>query len=598
MSSPSGSARVSRREALARFAEEMHVETDSGYRIRLYHVIKSYSFESVVGTLILMNMCMTIYETDVTAYPNKSSPPAWLKAANMVMLVLYALEVALRLIVLQSHFFVGIINWDTFDLVLVIADSVLQTLQFLAGLDNVGLARALRIARSFRLVKAIRIWPAFRELYVMMHGLIGAFKAMLWAAVLMFLVLALFGIIAVEVMNPLVREIDSSGGYNDCERCHRAFASVWASMTTFFQQVVAGDSWGQVTIPVMERYPWTGPFFLLIVVTIQFGILNLILVSIVDQANKCSTEDAQFQAREKQEEYEAARVKLLEVCEAIDTDKSGEISLQELMEGYETLPDLANQLRFLDVKKDDMQILFNSLDPDSSGSVVYEEFVEQLFNMQNQDTGVLLSFIRSYVQDIRNRISEMQNSHTALTAELRGSSTDGAHEHPHVNRLRPHRELDQAMENCQQAVSIGRKDFATSATDSRLAARHDFDALIKCHLHALELLGQSIEYQPAEANALLPSKAILKVGGGAPGEGGCSADIHAAGECEVEYGSVRAVLRMDVGSVQNSFSGRSVNLADASASKGCNEATPHTTSGASLASRENRHNASGEVSSV
>lgn len=238
----------------------------------------------------------------------------------------------------------------------------------------------------------------------MMHGLIGAFKAMVWSFVMLFLVLTLFGIIAVETINPVVRQIHAEGGFLDCDRCHRAFASVWSSMITFFQQVVAGDSWGLITIPVMETEPWTQPFFIAVVVTIQFGILNLILVAIVDQAHQSSKDDALFQVRTRQEEFERIRKDLISLCAAIDSDESGTISLEELMHGYETNPELANQLRFLDVKKDDMKILFTVLDHDGSGSVDYEEFVEQLFNMQNQDTGVVLSFIRSYVQDVRKQL--------------------------------------------------------------------------------------------------------------------------------------------------------------------------------------------------
>lgn len=252
----------------------------------------------------------------------------------------------------------------------------------------------------------------------MLHGLLGAFKAMLWSAVLLFLILTLFGIVAVEVINPLVREIDAEGGFPGCERCHRSFATVWDSMVTFFQQVVAGDSWGLITIPVMEKYPLTWPFFILVVVTIQFGILNLILVAIVDQAHKASNDDALFQAATRNQEYEKCRHELLGLCGTLDSDKSGQIELKELMVGYETMPELANQLRFLEIKKEDMQILFATLDSDSSGSVDYEEFVAQLFNMQNQDPGVLLTFLRSYIQDVRKHIFRQSDDIRAQATEI------------------------------------------------------------------------------------------------------------------------------------------------------------------------------------
>eukprot|EP00440_Ansanella_granifera_P049842 gb/GFBE01054018.1/.p1 GENE.gb/GFBE01054018.1/~~gb/GFBE01054018.1/.p1 ORF type:complete len:610 (+),score=131.11 gb/GFBE01054018.1/:1-1830(+) len=404
------SPKATRRQTLANLNEAaLSKEQYPGWRLKLHKTLRSWSFETTVGILVVINVALCWYETDAGAFPNNPDDiPGWIEYANLTMLGLYAFEVSLRLICDQGRFFVGIVNWDTFDLLLVFSDLLLLCIDKLSSMDRNGVVRALRIGRSLRIVKAIRVWPAFRELYVMMHGLLGAFRAMLWSAVLLSLILILFGIVAVEMINPLVRQIDAEGGFGDCPRCSRAFATVWDSMVTFFQQVVAGDSWGLITIPVMESFPFTAPFFVVVVVTIQFGILNLILVAIVDQAHKSSTEDATFQARSRKEEFENSRKIVLNLCAEIDSDKSGEISLQELMHGYATMPELANQLRFLDVKKDDMRILFSTLDTDGSGNVSYEEFVEQLFNMQNQDTGVLLSFIRSYVQDIRKQIT-LQN---------------------------------------------------------------------------------------------------------------------------------------------------------------------------------------------
>eukprot|EP00930_Biecheleria_cincta_P042043 TRINITY_DN28913_c0_g1_i2.p1 TRINITY_DN28913_c0_g1~~TRINITY_DN28913_c0_g1_i2.p1 ORF type:complete len:612 (-),score=116.69 TRINITY_DN28913_c0_g1_i2:497-2332(-) len=393
-----------RRDSLKRMTDKSSQMSElPAYRAQLMRVINSWYFESVVGVLISFNVVLTWYETDLNAHAG--GVPGWLRAMNLLLLVLYASEVFLRLVTLQGSFFAGCANWDTFDLLLVLTDILFMLLKaILPGMDDNAGIRALRICRSLRMVKAIRIWPPLRELYIMMHGLLGAFKAMVWSFVMLFLILTLFGIIAVETINPIVQSIATEGGFPDCDRCHRAFASVWSSMLTFFQQVVAGDSWGLITIPVMEREPWTQPFFIAVVVTIQFGILNLILVAIVDQAHQSSQDDAIFQARTRQEEFEKTRKEMLHLCKVIDSDSSGTISLDELMVGYESNPELANSMRFLDVKKDDMKILFDVLDQDSDGAVEYEEFVEQLFNMQNQDTGVVLSFIRSYVQDVRKQL--------------------------------------------------------------------------------------------------------------------------------------------------------------------------------------------------
>eukprot|EP00928_Gymnodinium_smaydae_P042861 TRINITY_DN28831_c0_g2_i2.p1 TRINITY_DN28831_c0_g2~~TRINITY_DN28831_c0_g2_i2.p1 ORF type:complete len:519 (+),score=66.38 TRINITY_DN28831_c0_g2_i2:88-1557(+) len=400
----------SMQDTLSKLAQRHDVDNHwSRGRIFLAELLESSAFETTVGLLIVLNLAISVYETDVSAEPQLEEPPAWLGAVNTLMFCVFLSEVCLRIMAFQSKFFKPWISWNTFDLFLVLSDCLLMLVRlFNTDVMQNGALRVLRICRAFRIVHAIRIWPFFRELYVMLHSLIGAFKAMIWSTVLLMLMLTLFGIVAVELINPLVREIDAAGGYEGCERCHRAFGTVWSSIVTCFQQVIAGDSWGLVTIPVIETYPSTAPFFVCIIVTVQFGILNLILVAIVDHAQKAASDDAQFQARSRKEAFEKAQQDLLGICQSLDSDGSGSIVIDELMVGFETVPELANQMKFLDVSKADMSILFSILDEDGNGTVQYEEFMEQLFKMQNQDMGVMLSFLRSYIQDIRKTVHSSQ----------------------------------------------------------------------------------------------------------------------------------------------------------------------------------------------
>lgn len=47
--------------------------------------------------------------------------------------------------------------------------------------------------------------------------------------------------------------VASKGLYDGCERCPRAFKSTFNSALTFTQQIVTGDSWGTISIPVIEE---------------------------------------------------------------------------------------------------------------------------------------------------------------------------------------------------------------------------------------------------------------------------------------------------------------------------------------------------------
>ena len=43
-----------------------------------------------------------------------------------------------------------------------------------------------------------------------------------------------------------------------------------------FKTVIAGDSWGEIAVPVIEQHPATAVIFMGSLLTLVFGVLNLI----------------------------------------------------------------------------------------------------------------------------------------------------------------------------------------------------------------------------------------------------------------------------------------------------------------------------------
>ena len=48
------------------------------------------------------------------------------------------------------------------------------------------------------------------------------------------------------------KKIDLRISYPDCERCPRGFATVFAASLTLFSQIVAGDQWSSISVPLAE----------------------------------------------------------------------------------------------------------------------------------------------------------------------------------------------------------------------------------------------------------------------------------------------------------------------------------------------------------
>merc|ERR1719181_336704 len=111
----------------------------------------------------------------------------------------------------------------------------------------------LRIARVLRLVRIFRLLTAFRSLYLIVNGFADTMKTIFWALVLLFLLLAMCSLIAVDFLHEHEKDLCERGAFGDSIRCQDHFSSVSRGIVTFIQTVIIGDEWGSVTIPFMEE---------------------------------------------------------------------------------------------------------------------------------------------------------------------------------------------------------------------------------------------------------------------------------------------------------------------------------------------------------
>ena len=51
------------------------------------------------------------------------------------------------------------------------------------------------------------------------------------------------------------------GTSSDCEQCRRAMSSVMDANLLLFKTVIAGDSWGEIAVPVIQEHPETAVIF-------------------------------------------------------------------------------------------------------------------------------------------------------------------------------------------------------------------------------------------------------------------------------------------------------------------------------------------------
>jgi hypothetical protein len=381
------------------------VETPT-LRDKLKSLVTSNSWEFMNGAIIMFNLGLIVIETDIEA--KNQTTPVWLSAVNYILVMIFAGELCLTAYVFRLDMLKDKIM--VLDASIVIADTVGTFISLIFEDLPVNIS-VMRVLRLLRITKTRKLSIMFPELRMLGTSIVGATKPLFWGAVLIGIMLITWGILAVQILHPINETID----HGDCERCPRAFSTVWQSMITFTQGILLGDSWGVTAIPLLEAHPASGFFLCLVVVTLDIALLNVLMASVVDAAQQARLDNDAYMADIRAEEEEEAKRKFVIMCKSMDGDGSGMLTFAELEGGYHSSEHFRNVLDSMDIHEADLKIVWDILDEDNSGDLSYLEFTDELFKMKSSDSHTTLMFVKHYVQDIR---SQMAKSLTVIKEEI------------------------------------------------------------------------------------------------------------------------------------------------------------------------------------
>lgn len=185
----------------------------------------------------------------------------------------------------------------------------------------------------------------------------------------------------VELVHPLLMEIDQQNPeiFQDCApQCLRATRSVMDANLLLFKTVIAGDSWGLIAVPVIQQHPLTAVIFMGSLMTLVFGVLNIIVAVVVDTFAEVRESDVMNLAQELDHNLKKDRKFLQKIFNRLDKKGDGELTLQDLMDGARQDPEFQSRLRVMDIDEVDLQQLFDMIDADGSGAIEAQEFIAPL----------------------------------------------------------------------------------------------------------------------------------------------------------------------------------------------------------------------------
>ena len=219
---------------------------------------------------------------DIDARAAATTPEPFFVFFSDFSLGLYTVEVFLLLI---SKGACGVLHdWMALLDITIVGCGYLEILMNAFASDlvaNLSVMRALRLARIFRLLRLFRRIRALRELQKLVTMMATCLRTLAWSFLLCFVVMTIWAMLMVEVVNPIVREMaeDPQSIIADCEYCKVSTSSVIEANLLLFKTVIAGDSWGEVAVPVIQRNPETAVLFVGSLLTLVFGVLNIIVAA-------------------------------------------------------------------------------------------------------------------------------------------------------------------------------------------------------------------------------------------------------------------------------------------------------------------------------
>ncbi|CAE7438154.1 CCNH [Symbiodinium natans] len=376
-----------------------------GVRGKLDDFLQSSFSEYLVAVIIVVNSAMFGVQADFAVKHPFEDAPAVFGYINLAFNIFFIAELSLRLAA-YGYTFVSCWNpdfkWNVLDTALV-SLSLFEEVYGRISVDDDGgrhldmtSARVMRLLRLVRVIRVFRVLRFFSDLRIMVMGIMGSFKALFWALLLLSIIIYVTGIIILQfvadaaanqhvVMAP-GPEFEGNAMFNSLERC----------CFTLFLCISGGISWVEVVEPLEEvNGPILVPLLSLYVAFAVFCVLNIVTGVFVERSTSMRAMDEENMMFDEIESRKKWLREIRHLFKEADKDGSGQVEWQEfelVMADFQAQTAMKN-LGF-DTSRVSPQVLWHLIDYDNSGQIDIEEFAEALMKLHGSANAIDIARLR------------------------------------------------------------------------------------------------------------------------------------------------------------------------------------------------------------
>lgn len=368
----------------------------SGLNTISWQILHSPKFEAAMGCVIIANSISIGVEQTMAL--NGDDPTVILFLEN-VFIAIYIMELGLRLYVHGRQCFND--NWVRFDALLVIMGITTQWIlqPILGEIDGIAPLMVLRMARLVRLARAVRLLVKFKELWMLVQGMVNSGATVFYTLVILVVVLYIFSSVAMELITNSTLNTGPNADPEFSELVAMHFASLPLSMVTLMQFATL-DSISLIYVPLIKK-DWTlAIYFISLILVVGIALMNLTTAVVVNTALEQAYQDKSLQQEAEKKERKKLLIKLKAIFRRLDDDDSGEVTREEI----NNIDDSDRKQLEIVMGISDPTEIFDMLDIDKSGSLAIDEFCEGIWQMVTQPGSLEVKRLEKKIDALRMRV--------------------------------------------------------------------------------------------------------------------------------------------------------------------------------------------------
>lgn len=338
----------------------------------LHSVVHDLRFDLFFALMVLINAVVT----GMDAMYTRQDRPNWIVVMDNVLLSIFVIEICMRI---RADTWVWFVNrMNLFDISIILVTGVMVNWVFpvigyrSSFTELIKSLAALRVLRVSRTCRRIRVFPACKELWLLVRGVMNCVQLLFWAGVVCAVVHYVF---AIFVLNTITK----SAIFQDDEHVLEFFPSLPRSMFTLFQ-VMTFSTWATTLRPIIYAMPVSCVLWMAWMGLACLALANMIIAVVVTSSMDANTKDDE--ANDLKDSAEKARNKrqLYFMFQELDEDKSGELSKEEFTAVLDDVV-FVRKMKMMDIDLEELPDIFEILD-DGDGQVTVDEFCMGLTRLQ------------------------------------------------------------------------------------------------------------------------------------------------------------------------------------------------------------------------